>query len=384
MDLHTLSKLDLLKKCEDLGIIKCKSKPKKELIKLIEKSVETSKAPSQKYDEHHEIITPLPSELTMVDLFTGTGAFSYAFHLTKKVKTIFANDMIDSSEMIFNLNNIQSEIQLTKRDLIEIKDIEIPKSHILTAGFPCQPFSIAGNQKGFDDKRSNVFWKITSILQTHSPEIIILENVKNLQSHDNGNTFKIILESLNKLNYHVKYSVLNTCKITGIPQNRERIYIVGFKDPTLYHNFDFNFPEIETRPILDFLETTHVDEKYYYNNSTVIYDELTKNIQKPVSTNTIYQYRRYYVRENKNGVCPTLTANMGSGGHNVPLILEDNTGRIRKLTPRECFNLQGFPPNYQLPERLSSSKLYSLSGNAVSVPIVSLIANRLIELILQH
>lgn len=396
MELDTLSKLDLLKKCEELGIIKCKSKPKKDLIKLIEKSVEAGTPTTQKCNEynepildnihieHHEFIKPLPSELTMVDLFTGTGAFSYAFHLTKKVKTIFANDIIDSSEMIFNLNNIQSEIQLTKRNLIDIEDIKIPKSHILTAGFPCQPFSIAGNQKGFDDERSNVFWKITTILQTHNPEIIILENVKNLQSHDNGNTFKIILDSLNKLNYHVKYSVLNTCKITGIPQNRERIYIVGFKDQTLYHNFDFNFPEIETRPIMDFLETTHgkkVDEKYYYNNSTVIYEELTKNIQKPVSTNTIYQYRRYYVRENKNGVCPTLTANMGSGGHNVPLILEDDTGRIRKLTPRECFNLQGFPSNYQLPERLSSSKLYSLAGNAVSVPIVSLIANRLIEII---
>jgi DNA (cytosine-5)-methyltransferase 1 len=318
----------------------------------------------------------------MVDLFTGTGAFSYAFHLTNKVKTIFANDIIDSSETIFNLNNIHNEIQLTKRNLIEIDDIEIPKSHILTAGFPCQPFSIAGYQKGFDDERSNVFWKIISILKTHTPEIIILENVKNLQSHDNGNTFKIILDNLKKLNYHVKYSVLNTCKITSIPQNRERIYIVGFKDETLYHKFNFNFPEIEIRPIVDFLETTcgkKVDEKYYYNNSTVIYDELTTNIKKPVSTNTIYQYRRYYVRENKNGVCPTLTANMGSGGHNVPLILEENTGKIRKLTPRECFNLQGFPPNYQLPQRLSSSKLYSLAGNAVSVPVVSLIANRLID-----
>ena len=117
-------------------------------------------------------------------------------------------------------------------------------------------------------------------------------------------------------------------------------------------------------------------EKYYYNNSTIIYDELKKNVTKHISTNTIYQYRRYYVRENKNNVCPTLTANMGTGGHNVPIILDDKG--IRKLTPRECFNLQGFPPDYKLPA-LSANKLYSLAGNAVSLPVMSLIANRLLN-----
>ena len=105
---------------------------------------------------------------------------------------------------------------------------------------------------------------------------------------------------------------------------------------------------------------------------------MKKNITKHISTNTIYQYRRYYVRENKNRVCPTLTANMGGGGHNVPLLLDDKG--IRKLTPRECFNLQGFPKDYKLPN-ISTSKLYSLAGNAVSIPVVSLIANKLVELL---
>jgi DNA (cytosine-5)-methyltransferase 1 len=395
MNLNTLSKSDLLLKCKENGIIKCKSKTKSQLIKLIQQKTQINKPVepiSQSQPVNDNIIftdttSEIPtntSQLTLVDLFAGTGAFSYAFQLTKRVKTVFANDMIDSSETIFNLNHIHNETRLTKRNLIEINDIDIPKSNILTAGFPCQPFSIAGNQKGFEDERSNVFWKIISILKTHSPEIVILENVKNLQSHDNGNTFKTIIENLQKLKYHVKYSILNTCKITGIPQNRERIYIVCFKDASLYEKFDFDFPEIENRPIIDFLETTSeisIDKKYYYSNSTVIYNELIANIKKPVSTNTVYQYRRYYVRENKNGVCPTLTANMGSGGHNVPLIMEDTTGKIRKLTPRECFNLQGFPNNYQIPQNLSMSKLYSLAGNAVSLPVVSLIANRLIELL---
>ena len=388
MDLTKLSKTELLIKCEGLGITKCKSKNKCKLIELINQKQNVNTILSQpvkifseqdniKMDtlpviNENNVDLQQPNTYTLIDLFCGTGAFSYAFHQTNKVNTIFANDMLDSSEEIFNLNN---DIKLTKQSLIDIYDNDIPKSDILTAGFPCQPFSIAGMQKGFDDDRSNVFWKILSIIKNNNPKIVILENVKNLQSHDNGNTFKIIIENLEKLDYYVKYSVLNTSKITGIPQNRERIYIICFKDKNMFDNFHFDFPEIELKPITTFLEK-NIPDKYYYNNSTVIYNELQKNVVKHISTNTIYQYRRYYVRENKNNVCPTLTANMGGGGHNVPIILDDKG--IRKLTPRECFNLQGFPNEYKLPS-ISTNKLYSLSGNAVSIPVVALIANKLIN-----
>lgn len=372
LDLTKLSKTELLTKCGELGFTRCKNKNKNELIELINKKEKPKQKQTQAIEfiiennEEHKSV----SNYTLVDLFCGTGAFSYAFHQTNKVNTIFANDMLDSSEQIFNLNNT---IKLTKRNLIDIKDDDIPKSDILTAGFPCQPFSIAGMQKGFDDERSNVFWKILSIIKHNEPTIVILENVKNLQSHDNGKTFKIIIENLEKLNYHIKYSILNTSKITGIPQNRERIYIVCFKDKNMCDKFHFDFPEIKLKSLSEFLEKD-IPEKYYYNDSTIIYEELQKNVLKHISTNTIYQYRRYYVRENKNNVCPTLTANMGSGGHNVPIILDDKG--IRKLTPKECFNLQGFPIDYKLPP-ISISKLYCLAGNAVSVPVVSLIANRI-------
>ena len=311
--------------------------------------------------------------LTLIDLFSGTGAFSYAFHQTNKVKTIFANDILDSSFEIFNLNN---DIKLVKKDLNDISNDDIPKANILTAGFPCQPFSIAGMKKGFDDERSNVFWKILSIIKSNSPNIIILENVKNLKTHDNKKTFKIIIENLENLNYHIKYSIINTSKITGIPQNRERIYIIGFKDKMMFDKFEFDFPNVDLQPISDFLED-NIPDKYYYNETTVIYEELKKNVVKHISTNSIYQYRRYYVRENKNSVCPTLTANMGTGGHNVPIILDDKG--IRKLTPRECFNLQGFPKDYKLPS-LSSGKLYSLAGNAVSIPVIKLIADKIVNI----
>jgi DNA (cytosine-5)-methyltransferase 1 len=376
MDINKLTKLQLIDKCVSLGITNCKSKNKDQLIKLIEnQNIEFNVIDT---DTNTDIINTNTNTLKLVDLFSGTGAFTYVFDNTNKFETVFANDMLDSSEKIFNLNNIHN-VQLTKKNLIDINDIDIPKHNILTGGFPCQPFSIAGQQKGFEDERSNVFWKILSILKTHNPEIVILENVKNLQSHDNGNTFKIIKENLEKLGYHVKYQILNTCKITNVPQNRERIYIVCFKDINIFNKFEFNFPQIENKPITQFLEdNSSISDKYYYTNKSSIYDELNKTITKNVNTNTIYQYRRYYVRENKNSVCPTLTANMGTGGHNVPLILDDKG--IRKLTPRECFNLQGFPLDYKLPF-MSDAKLYSLAGNAVSVPVIKLIAEKIVSIL---
>lgn len=388
MSLNSFSKTELLEKCAELGISKCASKTKRELVDLIQ-----LKNNATKLTKGSAVTQALRNEATaicdtsvfaLVDLFCGTGAFSKAFHATGRVVTVFANDMLDSSEAIFNLNHAPAV--LTKQNLIDVPNDAIPACDILTAGFPCQPFSIAGKQMGFDDERSNVFWKILSILEHHAPRIVVLENVKNLQSHENGNTFKTIVENLEARHYHLKHAILNTSKITGIPQNRERIYIVCFKDPDLCERFNFDFPEVPLRPVAEFLQGYHpgtgfakdVDDKYYYLPSSPIYDKLKEGVTKHVLTNTIYQYRRYYVRENKNNVCPTLTANMGSGGHNVPILLDDHG--IRKLTPRECFNLQGFDSDYQLPP-LSASKLYSLAGNAVSMPVVSLIANKIVELL---
>ena len=234
----------------------------------------------------------------------------------------------------------------------------------------CQGFSIAGKQKGFDDERSNVFWKILSIIDYHNPKCIILENVKNILSHDDGKTFEIIKQNLIAKNYHICYKVLNTSDITGIPQHRERIYIVGFKSKDIFDKFNLNFDTIKKESISTILEQS-VNSKYYYTDKSSTWKIIKDSI---VKKNTIYQYRRVYVRENKSNECFTLTANMGTGGHNVPLILDDNG--IRKLSPRECFNLQGFPSSYKLPN-LSDSSLYKLAGNAVSVPVVNLIAQRI-------
>jgi DNA (cytosine-5)-methyltransferase 1 len=346
---------------------------KKKILKKIINSDSDSDSESEE-NTNKKQITKNNKLLKLIDLCAGTGAFSYAFETTNKVNTVFANDIEQSSKDIYDIN---FKNKLILGNICEYDVKKIPKHDILTAGFPCQPFSIAGKQNGFDDPRSNVFWKIIEIMKYHKPQIVILENVKNIISHDNGDSLKTILNSLSKCNYHVKYKILNTSDITSVPQHRERVYFLCFKNKKLYNSFNFKFKKIKCKEINDIIDPTiKVHTKYYYNDPKSKIHKMV--IDSVIKQNIIYQFRRVYVRENKSGECPTLTANMGTGGHNVPLILDDFG--VRKLTPRECFNLQGFPETYKLP-KLSDSKLYKLAGNAVSVPVVILIANQILDLL---
>jgi DNA (cytosine-5)-methyltransferase 1 len=315
------------------------------------------------------------TKLKLAEFCAGTGAFSFVLEKTELVETVFANDFEPNSEKIFN-ENFTTKLKCCDILSLDVKK-DIPNHDILTSGFPCQPFSIAGNQDGFNDSRSNVFWKLLEIIKHHKPRVVVFENVKNLESHDDGNTFKTITDEIKKLKYLYKHKILNTCEITPVPQNRERIYIVCFKNKADYDKFEFpeNINAKEKKKLIDYMEKK-IPQKYYYSDSLKVWDEISSNVTKHINTNTIYQYRRYYVRENKNAVCPTLTANMGGGGHNVPLV-KDDTG-IRKLTPRECFNLQGFPQSYKFP-KISDSALYKLAGNAVSVPVVEKLVGNLIK-----
>jgi DNA (cytosine-5)-methyltransferase 1 len=314
--------------------------------------------------------------LRMIDLFAGSGAFTYAFEQTGNVSCVFANDIVPASKINYD-TNFSHPLKLQDINTINVQDI--PPHDILTGGFPCQPFSIAGNRGGFDDERSNVFWKIIEIIKFHNPKCVILENVKNIVGHDNGNTFKTIMQHLEEeCGYHLTSNILDTVEITGIPQHRERIYIVAIKDRMVYDNFNLTFPKVAKIPIENVLTTDDVPSKYYYTERSSTWALVSENV---VKRNTIYQYRRVYVRENKNDVCPTLTANMGTGGHNVPIILDDKG--IRKLTPRECFNFQGFPSTYILNHKISDTQLYKLAGNAVSAPVVKLIADRLVPLLIE-
>ena len=217
------------------------------------------------------------------------------------------------------------------------------------------------------------------------PKVLFLENVKNFKTHDKGNTFKTVLQIINDLGYSVFHDVLNTCDYTDIPQNRERTFLICFRDEygwedssdenSMSHRFSALFPPEKipsNKPISAFLEKKRVSEDFYYRKDRYMYNEL---VEAMTSYDTLYQWRRQYVRENKSNRCPTLTANMGTGGHNVPLI-RTNDG-FRKLTPRECFNFQGFPKRFKLPKELANSHLYKQSGNSVSVPLIQLLAKRI-------
>lgn len=308
--------------------------------------------------------------LRTADLFAGVGGVRLGFEKNGFV-TVFANDFEPKCADTYD-NNFDTT-KLVVEDIRRIAIDDIPDCDFILGGFPCQAFSIAGYRQGFDDEkgRGNLFFDVARIIEAKQPIGFLLENVKNLKSHDNGNTFKIIEKTLNELGYHIKARVLNSMEYGNVPQNRERIYIVGFKDREILERFEFPEPIKLTKTIKDVLED-EVDEKYYYNGKP-LYEKLKDEV---IEEGEVYQWRRKYVRRNKKGVCPTLTANMGTGGHNVPIIF-DGKG-IRKLTPRECFRIQGFPDDYKLP-KIADSALYKQAGNSVSVPVIDRIAKRILE-----
>lgn len=304
-----------------------------------------------------------------IDLFAGVGGIRLGFERAG-FETVFANDFEKSCADTYNKNFKTSKLVVEDIRKIEIDDL--PEFDFLLGGFPCQAFSIAGYRKGFEDDkgRGNLFFDIARIIEARRPAGFLLENVKNLKNHDDGRTFKIIRETLENLGYSIKTKVLNSMEYGNIPQNRERIYIIGFKDKRYCDNFEFPKPAKLSTKILDLLEK-NVDEKYYYNGKP-LYKNLKDSIKEK---GKIYQWRRQYVRENKKGVCPTLTANMGMGGHNVPIIKDDKG--IRKLTPLECFRIQGFPKDYCLPSNLADSALYKQAGNSVTVTVLEAIAKQM-------
>lgn len=313
--------------------------------------------------------------LKCASFFCGVGGIDVGFESTDFFETVYANEADRYPAATFNEN---FEIQVDNRDIREVKVNEIPDFDVMLAGFPCQAFSIAGRRQGFDDEkgRGTLFFELVRIFKEKKPSIIFLENVKNLVTHDDGNTFRVILEELEKEDYCVKYAVLNSMTYGNIPQNRERIYIVAFKDRELCEKFEFpESIELTTRlsDVIDF--ENEVDEKYYYTPGKYkgdIYERLDEAMD---DVNAVYQWRRKYVRKNMSGVVPTLTANQGEGGHNVCLIRTPHG--IRKMTPRECFNTQGFPKDFRLPENMSDARLYKQAGNSVCVSVIRRIAENI-------
>lgn len=319
---------------------------------------------------------PRIPRFTFIDLFAGIGGFRIAMQ-SQGGKCVFSSEFNEAAQKTYYKN--YGEVPFGDITKQEIKRY-IPKTFdVLCAGFPCQAFSIAGYRKGFDDTRGTLFFDVADILRCHRPKVAFLENVKNLETHDGGRTFEVICDTLRELRYIPYFKVLNACEYADIPQNRERIIIVAFNEDLVANHADFRFPEplpLE-HTIHDCIEPGMKAEKYYYRENHIYYPKLSECM---TSRDTVYQWRRIYVRENKSRLCPTLTANMGSGGHNVPLILTDDG--IRKLTPKECLNFMGYPENYSFPRSIAESKMYMQAGNSVVVPMMKRVAEEISKIIL--
>lgn len=304
-----------------------------------------------------------------IDLFAGIGGVRLGFESIGGYKTVFANDFDKYCKVTYDLNFNDTKLDTT--DIRNLQSEDLPEYDILLGGFPCQAFSIAGYRKGFKDEkgRGNLFFEIDRIIKDTKPLAFFLENVKNLENHDSGRTFKIIKERLSELGYYLKYSVLNSANYGNLPQNRERVYIVGFKSKKSFDAFEFPKPIERNKTIKDILDI-EVDKKYHYNDKP-LFEKIKNDV---LEENTAYQWRRKYVRANKNNLFPTLTANMGMGGHNVPIIKQKSI--LRKITPIECSRIQGFSSEFKLPS-IADTQLYKQFGNSVSVPVIRRIAENL-------
>ena len=317
---------------------------------------------------------------TFIDLFAGIGGFHYALK-SYGANCVFASEIDKKAAETYELNHHLKPFG----DITKINASEIPKHDILCGGFPCQAFSISGKQQGFEDTRGTLFFDIAKIVEYHRPKVLLLENVKNFVRHDRGSTLKKVIKTLNELNYQVNYKVLNTSKF-GLPQNRERVYLVCF-NLGFYKSPNFKFPDLKLLSKLqDILEDEPLDAKIVERNDISYYKDyqiktdLFGNQElpnKPIQIGKVNkggQGERIY---HTQGHSITLSAYGGGVGSKTGLYKINN--KIRKLSPRECARLQGFPENFICPNSISQAQ--KQFGNSVSINVLQHIIQEIIHTI---
>jgi len=322
-----------------------------------------------------------------IDLFGGIGGFGLGIEkaTNKELECVWYNDI---DKYAVNVYNRRFNEEYEAKDIRKVDTREIPRHDCICAGFPCQSFSIAGKRRGMEDTRGALFFEICRIAQHHKPKLLFLENVKGLLSHDEGNSFKVILKSLWELGYYVEWQVLNS-KDFGVPQNRERVFIIGhlggfggrqvfpigYEPETVHQEGDGKHVCTGT------LSTRNQSGQAQWDGSTTLIcdsgqgrkDQLRSEILPPLRANTGAGHN--------NLVCPEmagcLTEGGHSGGHHSDMtILKTGLG-IRRLTPVECERLQGFPDGWT--EGISDTQRYKCLGNAVTVNVIEAIVKRMIE-----
>ncbi len=294
-----------------------------------------------------------------IDLFAGIGGMRLGFE-SCGCNNVFSSEWDQDAQKVYEINFKEKPFG----DINLISPENIPDHDILLAGFPCQPFSIAGKGLGFADTRGTLFFNIERILEIKKPAAFLLENVKQLISHDQGQTFQVILEKLKNLGYKVYYKVLNSLEF-GLPQKRERIYIVGFLMPL---RFSFPKPPGYYRPLSEFLEKDETVEQSYYLSDKIRQKRLEKVKGNPPIPSIWH--------ENIGGnisALPYSCALRAGGSYNYLVV-----NGIRRLTSREMLRLQGFPDDFKI-DNIPYSAVRKLAGNSVSIPVIKSIAIEMIK-----
>ena len=317
-------------------------------------------------------------DFKFIDLFSGIGGFRIALD-NLGGECVFSSD-IDNYAAQTYYNNFN---EYPSGDISEIDEKDIPDHDVLCAGFPCQPFSLAGRRLGFEDTRGTLFFEVSRIINEKKPKIIFLENVAGIVSHDKGQTLSVIEEVISDLGYIFHWQLMNA-KEYGIPQNRNRWYFIGIRNDlsvtkkdieTVYFNkrdLDFTLEDILDLNVSKEYEISKTAKKNIDKNLDEYLDNKPETDVNILIANNV---RPSKVSFSANNISPCLTAKMGTGGNNVPILYSQN----RKLTVRECLNIMGFPKDFKIKENYMQS--YKQVGNSVVVPIIEKLLKNTIELL---
>jgi DNA (cytosine-5)-methyltransferase 1 len=302
--------------------------------------------------------------MRIIDLFAGIGGIRLGFeNVSDNIECVFSSEFNKYAVQTYQANFNNEKVH---GDITQIDEKTIPEHDILLAGFPCQPFSQAGLKKGFDDTRGTLFFDIERILIAKKPKAFLLENVKRLRTHDGGNTLKTIIKHLENIGYKIQYKVLSA-KEFGLPQNRERIYIIGFLDSKV--EFEFPEPTFTQTSVGDILDQ-HVDSKY------TISDKLWAGHQRRKIENKKKGKGFGYGMVNRDSpYTNTISARYYKDGSEI--LIQQEGKNPRKLTPREAARLQGFPDSFVIP--VSDTQAYRQFGNSVAVKVVTSIARKILS-----
>lgn len=313
---------------------------------------------------------------SVCSLFSGIGGIDLGF-IQAGFDIVWANEMDAAACRTYHHNFPNTN--LIEGDIKRIATSDIPDCDVLTAGFPCQPFSIAGLQKGFKDRDGNLFFEITRIIDAKRPKVVFLENVPNLMKHDDGKTFLVIFNGLAQFGYTVYYRVLASNDYGNLPQIRKRIYIVAIREDISNRLYQYPEPMELTLKSSDIINRSVKQHDIYYYTEGKMYDRLVAHMK---DRKAIYRITDTEVRWTKNQMCPTLTANMGTHKDRVHVVWDDYG--IRKMTLRECLDFQGFPKEFYFPNTITIDDAYKQIGNTVSVPVIARLATKIKEMLMEE